>query len=219
MSGTDTRLDMSMMYVMHDALRRELERIARATARTDDDPRHILRTAVGWEMFKTYLHAHHTAEDETLWPVMSEILPGRPSDLALLEALEAEHATIDPLLDGIDAALADREQGPRRLGELVDALDTGLRHHLRHEETDGLPLMDDILDPEQWSRLGRRQAEKIGGEVPRYLPWLLDELEPRRAAAIMARMPEQIRTAYHDEWRAAYADLDPWRERDHRGAA
>ena len=219
MSGTNFKLDMSMMYLMHDALRRELERITRATARTDDDPRHILRTAVGWEMFKTYLHAHHTAEDETLWPVMTELLPGRPADLALLEALEAEHAAIDPLLNAIDAALADREQGPQRLDGLVDALDTGLRGHLKHEEPEGLPLIDDILNEEQWSHLGRRQAEKIGAEVPRYLPWLLDELDPQRAAAILARMPEQIRTAYHGEWRAAYTDLGLWHERDRSTAA
>jgi hypothetical protein len=55
MSGKTFRLDMTMMYAMHHALRRELERIARITARPDDDPRHVLATAAGWEMFKTYL--------------------------------------------------------------------------------------------------------------------------------------------------------------------
>jgi Hemerythrin HHE cation binding domain len=141
------------------------------------------------------------------------LLSGRPADLALLDALEAEHATIDPLLSAIDAALADREHGPQRLGGLVDALDTGLRGHLRHEETEGLPLMDDILNEEQWSQLGRRQAAMIGTDVPRYLPWLLDELDPQRAATILAGMPEQFRTAYQDEWKAAYVDLDIWRQR------
>jgi iron-sulfur cluster repair protein YtfE (RIC family) len=219
MSDTNFKLNMSMMFLFHDALRRELERIARATARTDDDPRHILRTAIGWELFKKYLHAHHTAEDETLWPVMNELLPGRPADLALLDALEAEHATIDPLLLAIDAALADREHGPQRLGGLVEELDTGLRGHLTHEEAEGLPLIDDILDEEQWSRLGRRQAAMIGDDVPRYLPWLLDEVDPQRAAAMMARFPEQLRSAYHDEWKAAFADLDIWQERGARTIA
>jgi len=211
MSATTFKLNMSMMYVMHDALRRELERIARITARADDDPARVLRTAVGWEMFKSYLHAHHTAEDETLWPVMAEILPGRPADLALLEALEAEHATIDPLLNAIDDALADRERGPERLGGLVDALDTGLRGHLAHEETDGLPLMDDILTEEQWARLGRTQAAKIGADARRYLPWLLDDLEPQRAATVLAGLPEKFSAAYRDEWLPAYFDLDLWR--------
>jgi hypothetical protein len=46
---------MTMMYAMHAALRRELERIALVTARPDDDPKHVQRTAAGWEMFKSYL--------------------------------------------------------------------------------------------------------------------------------------------------------------------
>jgi hypothetical protein len=42
------KLDMTRMYIMHTALRRDLERIAKATARSDDDPRRVMRTAVGW---------------------------------------------------------------------------------------------------------------------------------------------------------------------------
>jgi hypothetical protein len=46
------RLDMTATYAMHNALRRELEHIAKITARADDDPRRILASAAGWEMFK-----------------------------------------------------------------------------------------------------------------------------------------------------------------------
>src|SRR5262245_53043492 len=96
------KLDMTFMYVFHDAIRRDLERIARATSRESDDPTRVLRTAAGWEMFKKYLRIHHRAEDEAVWPVMYQVLTDRPDDLALLDAMEAEHARIDPLLDGID---------------------------------------------------------------------------------------------------------------------
>jgi hypothetical protein len=51
-------------------------------------------------MFKKYLRIHHRAEDEAVWPVMYQVLTDRPDDLALLDAMEAEHAAIDPLLDG-----------------------------------------------------------------------------------------------------------------------
>ena len=57
-------------------------------------------------MFKRYLHAHHTAEDETVWPVMERLLAGPPDDLALLAAMESEHAAIDGLLGAVDAAIA-----------------------------------------------------------------------------------------------------------------
>jgi hypothetical protein len=114
--------DMTWMYTVHAALRRELERMARVTARADDDPVRVLRTAAGWEMFKSYLHVHHTAEDTMLWPPMRSALAAESEGMALLDAMEAEHATIDPLLDAIDAALLDRESGPQRLGELTDTL-------------------------------------------------------------------------------------------------
>jgi iron-sulfur cluster repair protein YtfE (RIC family) len=204
------KIDMTMMYAVHDALRRELERIARVTARIDDDPRHLLGPAVGWEMFKRYLHAHHTAEDELVWPVMERLLAGPPDDLALLAAMESEHAAIDGLLGAVDAAIADRDSGPQRLGDLVDALVTGLSGHLRHEESEALPLIDATFTEQQWQRLGQRQAELIGADAPRYLPWLLDDMDPARIAAVLSRIPEPLRVAYRDEWRANYADLRLW---------
>ena len=121
----DFKLDMTMMFAIHDALRRELVQIARITDRVTDDPQHILRSAAGWQMFKSYLHVHHTCEDDMLWPVLEQSLASRPDDLALLAALEAEHAAIDPLLAAIDAALPDRDSGPEQIGGLTDALVVG----------------------------------------------------------------------------------------------
>jgi hypothetical protein len=202
------RLDMTMMYAMHDALRRELERIAGVAARTGDDPVRVLATAAGWKMFKTFLHVHHTSEDLALWPVMRAKLADRPDDLALLDAMEAEHAAIDPLLAEVDAALADRDRGAQRLGGLVDALVTGLGGHLRHEESEGLALIDATLTDRQWSEFSDVHRERIGGDAPRYLPWLLDGADARTTALVLGRMPAPILAAYHDEWRTAYADLN-----------
>jgi hemerythrin len=204
------KLDMTIMYAVHDALRRELERIARISARMDDDPQRVLRTSVGWEMFKTFLLIHHTAEDETMWPVMESLLTDRPDDLALLAAMESEHAAIDPMLNAIDAALADRDYGAQRLGDLVDALVTGLNGHLKHEENEALALMDATLTEQQFQRLGERQAELIGADASRYLPWLLDDIEPVKTAAVLSRIPEPFRVAYRDKWAAAYSDLHLW---------
>lgn len=74
-------LDMTMMYAVHDGLRRDLERVARITAKPGDDPRRLLVAAAGWEQFKRFLVIHHTTEDATLWPVMTAKLAGAPDDL------------------------------------------------------------------------------------------------------------------------------------------
>jgi iron-sulfur cluster repair protein YtfE (RIC family) len=201
------RLDMTMMFAMHDALRRELERIARVAARPGDDPRRILKTAAGWQLFTTFLRVHHTSEDIALWPVMRDVLAGRQDDLALLDAMEAEHAAIDPLLAEVEAALADRDHGTERLGGLIDALVTSLTGHLRHEESQGLPLIDATLTEQQWLRFSQVHRERVGGDAPRYLPWILDGADAPTTDLILGRMPEPVLAAY-PEWRAAYADLD-----------
>lgn len=199
-------LDMTMMFAVHDALRRELERIARVTARTTGDPRTLLRTAVGWETFKAYLRVHHTTEDDVLWPTLQTVLADRPDDLALLTALEADHAAIDPLLDAVDAALAD--PGLDRLGDLTDALAASLTGHLRREEEQGLPLIDSVLTEEQWAVFGQEHGKRVVSDASRYLPWLLDGRSDE--AEILDRMPAPFRVAYRDQWRSAYQSLTLW---------
>lgn len=217
--GDFRNLDMTMMFAIHDALRRELERITRITSRVDEDPRHVLSTAVGWELFKKFLTAHHTSEDRTVWPVMYQALAGRDaaSEIALLDAMEAEHAVIEPLLTEIDTALADRDTGAERLGGLVDALYTDLRAHLDHEESEALALMDVTMSAQQWTAFSVEQRDRIGSDANRYLPWLLDDIDAARVATVLGKLPPPLRAAYETEWRAAYEDLDIWAVKDAAG--
>lgn len=106
MRNTTFTNDMTMMYVMHDALRRELRHLTALAARTDVDPREVLRTTPGWELFTTVLHAHHGAEDDALWPGIREAVGDDKGPLALLDAMDAEHAMIEPGLAAVEAATA-----------------------------------------------------------------------------------------------------------------
>ncbi|WP_407559977.1 hemerythrin domain-containing protein [Streptomyces sp. 184] len=207
MSGN---LDLSMMYAMHDALRRDLEHITRISARADDDPRRLLASALGWELFKKALHIHHSAEDEALWPVMRDLVGERADDLALLDAMEAEHARIDPLIDSIDAALADPETAPERIAAGTDALATALTAHLKHEESEGLPLVDAKMSQEQWQHYGLVHSEKGGPETPRLIPWVLDGADEKLATSMLSLMPEPVRALYLGQWQPAYAALTKW---------
>ncbi|MEV5959739.1 hemerythrin domain-containing protein [Streptomyces sp. NPDC051987] len=213
MSQDFKNLDMTMMFAIHDALRRELERIARITARVDEDPRHVLSTAVGWELFKKFLTIHHVSEDVKIWPVMEAALAGQDAELALLADMEAEHGVIDPLLADIDAALADRESGLERLTGLTDTLYTKLGAHLDHEERDALQLMDITLTQQQWQDFSAEQRTRVGDDSARYLPWMLDDIDAAKVANILGKMPEPLRNAYENDWRKAYEDLAIWTPR------
>src|SRR6202021_2071134 len=109
-------LDMSMMFAMHDALPRGLAQATRIARLGDDNPGPMLRAALGWELFKKFLLVHHQTEDDILWPDLRAQVAGQPDRLALADALEAEHAVIEPLLTAIDAAAADPDHGYQRLG-------------------------------------------------------------------------------------------------------
>lgn len=154
-------LDMTVMYALHDALRRELELLARVTVRVGDDPRRVLRAEPGWQRFTRTLRAHHRAEDELLWPALRRQLAHRPDDLVLLEALEAEHAAIDQLIAIVDELLGDPEADLLRLGDLTDALVTGLGGHLIHEEATAVPLIERVLPAAQWAAFERAHRRAL----------------------------------------------------------
>jgi hypothetical protein len=87
-----------------------------------------------------------------------------------MQAMEDEHARIDPLLDAVGAALADTANGHQRLGDTVDTLVTELSGHLAHEERDTLPLLGRTLTRAEWQGVRRRPAAQ--------------ERHPRRRSAV-----------------------------------
>ncbi|MEV7520564.1 hemerythrin domain-containing protein [Streptomyces sp. NPDC091371] len=191
------RLDMTVMYAMHNRLRRELQHIAQAATRFDSDPRHIPRAGSDWEHFRGALRAHQSAEDEALWPVLRRALEGRPYDLTRLEAMEAEHAAIRSLVRAIDeTAPTAPGLAPDLFAELTEALLAGLGAHLDHEEDAVFPLIQAALGEHQWDRFRRLHAQRVGPYAPQLLPWLLDGADEQTAAVVLAAVPEPARRAH-----------------------
>src|SRR3954453_1637282 len=104
---------MSTILTIHAALRRDLEQVARIASRRDSTDGTRLRAARGWQQFKKFLVVHHQVEDDALWPALRATGAGHPDQLALVDALEQEHAVIDPLLRAAD------EAGSRSFGDIV----------------------------------------------------------------------------------------------------
>src|SRR5271170_443927 len=161
----DSRLDRGTMLTIHAALRRDLEQVARIAARRDGTDVTRLRAALGWQQFQKFLVVHHQVEDDALWPALRATVAGHPDQLALVDALEQEHAVIDPLLQAIDAAAADGDSA-RSLGDIIGELVTKLGGHLAHEESDGLDLIDAVLSREDWQRFGQVHGQRLIGDAP-----------------------------------------------------
>ncbi len=186
---------MTMMYALHDALRRELDRVARLT----ETPDGLLKATVTWDLFTTYLHIHHTSEDDALWPALRKVVP--ETDLALLDAMEAEHAVIDPALAAVESSAAGD------LAENVAVLRDRLTAHLRHEERETLPLIAATLPQEEWARFGALHRQRVGGDTGRYLPWMLDSAADDLADRVLSSLPDSMKAAYRDEWLPAYRTM------------
>jgi iron-sulfur cluster repair protein YtfE (RIC family) len=97
--------DLTIMLAAHGALRRDLERLARTADFADlPDPGGRASVRAGWETFKRQLHLHHTAEDLVVWPALRQRLAHSDDAQSVLDAMEAEHQQIDPLLSAVRLA-------------------------------------------------------------------------------------------------------------------
>jgi hypothetical protein len=178
-------IDLTPMWLMHHAFRRDLTAFVAAAHNTPCEDRATWEALhQRWQGFAAILHHHHSGEDQFIWPVLLEAVDaaGDEAGRVTLEAMEAEHGEIDPLLERCArgfAAMARRPDEEAR-AELATCLATTrerLAAHLGHEERDAMVLVQQHLTPEQWHAMDKQ----IGAgyplrEVPFTLAWVMHGL-------------------------------------------
>ena len=200
--------DLTIMLAAHQAFRRDLARLVRAAAVADlTDPAKRQSVAAGWDLFKRQLHMHHTAEDEIIWPALRPRLAHSAAALSVLDAMEAEHERIDPLLAAVDVQF----KGGDRLADVIDALTSTLTGHLAHEEQDGLPLIGVALTGAEWRGAGRKMASKNGiAASSEMFAWILDGADREHAAATLGQLPPPLRILYRALWKPRFNKTRRW---------
>jgi len=198
-AGLRGDIDFTMMYVGHDAFCRDLDRLIEAAATGQV----LTAEARGtWTLFSEMLHTHHGAEDVALWPPLRAAVTAA-EDVAILDAMEREHAAIDPSLDAITAAFAQNRADDVAHG--LEELSAGLRAHMLHEENEALPLLERTLGLEAWAAFGVEARKQTGMRgAARMLPWVLDEAPPDAAQRVLGMMPAPLRVAYKHLWAPAH---------------
>ncbi|WP_205351083.1 hemerythrin domain-containing protein [Streptomyces sp. CB09001] len=199
MSALGTGVDTHEMVLIHRVLRREfgqLPRLFRAAA--GDRARAEVIGAHAREML-TFLHTHHTGEDELLFPLLRERADLDPE---LMDRMDAQHAQVDDAVTAIDAELpawtasADAAAG-ERMAARIDAMMPTLIEHLAEEEQEILPIVSVTLTQSEWDALGKHGMSAI--PLTRRLVILghitedTDEAERRR---FMKVLPAPARVAY-----------------------
>jgi len=186
--------DTRMMGIVHGALRRDLLR-TRAAVTAEPHPQGRQRRALGehvvWMM--AFLHAHHTSEDEGLWPLVR-----RRNQAAggLLDSLEAEHRRISPAAAALAAAgqryAATAADEPRaELVTALDALATVLFPHLDREVEEAMPVVSASITQAEW-----RAVEQEYNIKPKPLTqlgmeghWLLDGIDAEGYQIVVHTVP------------------------------
>ena len=207
--------DLTIMLAAHDALRRDLVGLAHAADRAvRRGPAQQAAVQRGWAVFQRQLHIHHTAEDELVWPALRDRLAASDAAQSVLEAMEAEHEQIDPLLAAVNQAMdgADRDGQPdgAALADTVDVLTMALHGHLAHEERDALPLIGTALTVGEWRAVGRRIGLRNLRRAPEMFAWMLDGAAPERAAAATGQLPPPARVLYRAVWQPRFARRERW---------
>jgi len=205
-------VDFTVMYAAHDAFDRDLVRLTEAvrSGRTGDPA-----VQAGWTTFKNQLHLHHTAEDIALWPALRRQIT-EPAEIGVLDAMEAEHARIDPLLAQVDAALAgagDSRAGgfEAALSGSVAALADTLTGHMGHEEDEALPLVAAHLGAAGWAAFGKQAGRSQGLRgAAEFFAWMLDGAPAETTRRLLGLLPPPVRLLYRLVWRPAYARRPRW---------
>ena len=186
---------MTMMYVMHHAFRRDLAAFAAAAGATPVTDRRAWKAlAERWELFSSALHHHHSGEDAGLWPALVE--RADEEGRATLEAMEAEHAEIDPILEACAAGLAAARRARRRRRP------GGARRAARRRAGAARPSTAARGDRGDRADPGAAHRRGVGGdhkehfdagvafrEILTLVPWVAHGLPDAGAAASCSRSP------------------------------
>lgn len=198
--------DLGLFFLMHRAIREDLESFARAVSKLGpEDPPKLER----WLTFiERTIRKHHEAEDAWVYPTLAE---REPAFAAARAKLEADHQGLDPELVAIRSALAalstsrSFSEDRARLAARTRAFADSMRDHLDDEEAAILPLMKRHLRKEELDAFERTNAKETSmGEMAIVLPWLLDFADEAQRAQLDAILPWPVKLLYRWSWRSRY---------------
>jgi hemerythrin-like domain-containing protein len=183
--------DLTGMFLIHHAFRRDLRNFAAAASATPADDTVTWQALYErWRLFTRFLHHHHTIEDKAIWPSLLDRVDA--AGRATLEAMEAEHGEIDPLLRACGegfAALARHGDEDVRASLEVRTVATAerLRRHLAHEERDALVLVQAHLTAAEWEVIERKSTKEqyTFRDAMAAVPWVMHKLPPHACRRLL----------------------------------
>ncbi len=208
--GGPPRGRFTIVYLIHEAFRRDLARLSSAVRGPRVDQQRARRLSAHWEFVNDQLHHHHEVEDASLWPLVRPKLSGRNDELAVLSEMEAQHVTLVPQCEAIGVGFSSfatkpDEHAGAELGDELDSLASQLESHLNDEEVRCFPVIDQALSVEEFESFGKATAKAVGirGSA-RFFPWIFDGADAVERNAVLRMPPPPVRVLCRYVWEPRY---------------
>ena len=147
----------------------------------------------------SYLHTHHSGEDELLWPVLR---PRVTLEAELIDRMEAQHAQLAAAIDQARLAVpawgdsADHAEG-ELIASVLESAEGVLIAHLAEEEERILPLVSAHFSQDEWKALGKHGlAATPPSRRLVMLGYILHETTDVERAQFLAEVPLPARVGY-----------------------
>ena len=192
--------DATAMTRFHRIFREALDAVPRfvGAAPVDDNDRADLVGSYYANVLKL-LHAHHEAEDLTIYPLMVERLP---EHIDVISRVNAEHEAVLGTLGAAEQAVADWRADPSSASRdaavaALEALNPILLEHLDHEEADVVPLIALCINVAEWGEMSAIAFQRFSGDKVWLVIGLIQEqMLAEENATMEANMPPPV----HDFW-------------------
>ena len=194
------------MALIHRLIRRGFEQSRQVLL----DPGATARAGAVAEYIRFHLdalQAHHSTEDELVWPVLYE--RASLSD-ALIRRMEEQHTGVHDAIEQARRELGSWEARPTVDGSEALATSLGtvidrLAEHLAEEERDIVPLIAAHVTQAEWDHLGDVAFSKF---TPKQrftaMGELLEAASPAEAARMMAGLPAPVKVMWRLMGRRRY---------------
>ena len=175
--------DTTIYRLVHRAMVASAQRLAATAARPDHDRDALAQWGAG---FTAELRWHQAEEDAVGFPQLVERVPAATT---IVQRLDVDHRELDVLLDGLDEALASREDVAAIAGRLHDLLAA----HVFDEDVNVAPLIERHLSYDE--HLGAQVAAAARlplREAAWTVPWLLAACTPDERPHVESVLPERL---------------------------
>jgi hemerythrin-like domain-containing protein len=193
-----TTPDLTTYHAVHTALRRGTHALAVAAADLDlADRRRAQAFARYWKGFAGEVLAHHTIEDDVMFPALIERAPVAAE---LISRTDADHERLDQLMTAVAADALELAAGRiapalaselRELASLMDA-------HLDFEDAEILPGFERHFTAEEYAELDDQAAKALGlsKQAAFTVPFIASMLDPDVRDRVFGDAPAAFRLLY-----------------------